>query len=274
MIRDNPDKAWECWGALDPYWAVCSQFPFRSANIGEASLKIFFDSGEEHVNWIFRVVAEHLDEGFKPRVALDFGCGVGRILIPLAKRCERVIGLDVSETMLNEARRNLRAGGLDNVTLLRSDDGLLQTRSGYDFLHSYIVFQHIPMRHGLRITRRLVQGLEPGGIGALHYVFLNRAPLHVWMSKWVRKNVPVAHGVMNLLRGRSWRHPLMQMNAYSLSSLFRVLYETGCESVQSHFTNHDGYIGAVLFFRKGAQGAGESTGADGLPLESGTAQDK
>jgi trans-aconitate methyltransferase len=274
MIADNPDKAWKCWGALDPYWAVCSESRFRSANISETSLRTFFDSGEEHVDWISRVVAEHLDAAFKPRIALDFGCGVGRVLIPLAKRCERVIGLDVSETMLSEARRNLGARGLDNVTLLRSDDRLSQMRSGYDFLHSYIVFQHIPMRRGLRITRRLVEGLEPGGIGALHYVFLNQAPLHVRMSKWVRKNVPLTHGVMNLLRGRPWRHPLMQMNAYSLNSLFRVLHETGCESVQNRFTNHEGYIGAVLFFRKGTQGAAGSIGADGSPLESVTAKDK
>ena len=274
MIGDNPDKAWESWGAIDPYWAVCSESRFRTANISETSLRTFFDSGEEHVDWVFRVAAEHLDADFKPRVALDFGCGVGRILIPLAKRCERVIGVDVSETMLSEARRNLGARGLDNATLLRSDDRLSQMRSGYDFLHSYIVFQHIPARRGLTITRRLVEGLEPGGIGALHYVFLNQAPLHVWMSKWVRKNVPLTHGVMNLLRGRSWGHPLMQMNAYSLNSLFRVLYETGCERVESHFTNHEGYIGAVLFFRKGGQGAAGSAGVDGSSLEPRTDRDK
>lgn len=263
MLRDNSNKAWERWGTLDPYWAVCSESQFVSANLSETSLKAFFDSGEEHLDWILRTVAEQLDHNFKPRVALDFGCGVGRILIPLAKRCKRVIGSDISEAMLSEARRNLAARGISNAALLRSDEALSEINSGYDFLHSYIVFQHIPPRCGLKITRKLVEGLEPGGIGVLHYVFLNRAPLYVWASKWIRKNVPLTRGVINLLRGRSWRHPSMQMNAYSLSSLFTVLYEAGCGSVYSQFTNHDGYVGAVSFFHKEAGNASGSTARNG-----------
>ena len=258
MLRDNSDKAWERWGAIQPYWAVCSESRFSSATISDSALREFFDSGEEHVDRIFRTVEEHLDRNFKPRAALDFGCGVGRIVIPLAKRCERVLGIDISETMLAEARGNLDARGIRNVELLKSDDDLSQIRPGYDFLHSYIVFQHIPQGRGLRITCKLLEGLQPGGIGVLHYVFLNRAPLHVWASKWVRKNVPLSHGVMNLLRGRSWRHPLIQMNAYSFTSVFAVLYEAGGAGVYSEFTNHDGYIGAIVFFRKEARGTATS----------------
>jgi SAM-dependent methyltransferase len=250
MRCDNSDRAWERWGALDPYYAVCSKPEFLSTNLDENSVRSFFDSGEKHVEWVFWTVAEHLDAHFKPRVALDFGCGVGRITIPLAKQCERVIAVDISEAMLEETRKNLDERGLGNVDLFRSDDSLSQVPCGYDFLHSHIVFQHMSRSRGLAVTRRLVERLEYGGVGALHYVFLNKASFTVRMSKWVRTNVPLAHGVINLFRGRSWRHPLMQMNAYSLNGLFEVLYEAGCSRAYIQFTNHGGYIGIVLLFVK------------------------
>jgi SAM-dependent methyltransferase len=221
-----------------------------SAKLDETSVRSFFESGEKHVEWIFRTVAERLDAHFKPRVALDFGCGVGRIAIPLAKRCERLIGVDVSEAMLQEARKNLGERGLGNVDLLKSDDSLSQVPFGYDFLHSYIVFQHMQRSRGLALTRKLVDRLGQGGIGALHYMFLSPEPFPVRMSKWVQTNVPLTQSVINLLRGRSWGHPLMQMNVCSLNGLFRVLYEAGCSRLCSEFTNHGGYIGVVLFFVK------------------------
>ena len=47
------------------------------------------------------------------RVALDLGCGPGRITAALAREVRAVIGIDVSRGMLSEARR--RCAGLNNV---------------------------------------------------------------------------------------------------------------------------------------------------------------
>ena len=44
---------------------------------------------------------------------LDLGCGIGRMVPPLAPRVRSVLGVDVSSGMVAEARR--RCGGLDNV---------------------------------------------------------------------------------------------------------------------------------------------------------------
>jgi SAM-dependent methyltransferase len=43
---------------------------------------------------------------------LELGCGTGRVLIPLAEKCSRILGIDVSEAMLALCRRKLAEAGL------------------------------------------------------------------------------------------------------------------------------------------------------------------
>jgi SAM-dependent methyltransferase len=43
---------------------------------------------------------------------LELGCGTGRVLIPLAGKCSRILGVDVSEAMLALCRRKLADRGL------------------------------------------------------------------------------------------------------------------------------------------------------------------
>jgi hypothetical protein len=52
------------------------------------------------------------------RRALDLGCGIGRMLPPLAQSCALAVGVDVSAGMLAEARR--RCAGRCNLLLVRS----------------------------------------------------------------------------------------------------------------------------------------------------------
>ncbi|MDQ3368988.1 MAG: class I SAM-dependent methyltransferase [Myxococcota bacterium] len=44
---------------------------------------------------------------------LELGCGTGRIAIPLAVKGSQVTGIDTSESMLAQARRNARGAGVD-----------------------------------------------------------------------------------------------------------------------------------------------------------------
>jgi SAM-dependent methyltransferase len=50
------------------------------------------------------------------RVALDIGCGIGRIERALAKRLRHIIGIDLSPAMIAEAKR--RSAGVANVDFL------------------------------------------------------------------------------------------------------------------------------------------------------------
>ncbi|MFQ3318579.1 MAG: SAM-dependent methyltransferase [Natronomonas sp.] len=61
------------------------------------------------------LVVEHAD----PRpddVVLDLGCGTGAIGLGLAESAGEVIGRDISEGMMDEARRKAAERGLDNIS--------------------------------------------------------------------------------------------------------------------------------------------------------------
>jgi SAM-dependent methyltransferase len=60
------------------------------------------------------LVVEHADPG-PDDVVLDLGTGTGAIALALAPKSKRVVGRDISEGMLAEARRKAEARGLDNV---------------------------------------------------------------------------------------------------------------------------------------------------------------
>jgi len=57
----------------------------------------------------------------KNYVTADIACGNGRHLIPFAKRCKRVIGLDFSKELLKIVKEKLEKEKLDNVELLHSN---------------------------------------------------------------------------------------------------------------------------------------------------------
>jgi ArsR family transcriptional regulator len=60
------------------------------------------------------------------RRLVDLGSGTGRMLTLLAERSESAIGLDLSQQMLNIARRNVAEAGLDRLELRHGD--IFETR--------------------------------------------------------------------------------------------------------------------------------------------------
>jgi len=70
-----------------------------------------------------RVEAEVLEAAGRGRVRrlVDLGSGTGRMLTLLGPQADQAVGLDLSQQMLNIARRNVTAAGLSNVELRHGD---------------------------------------------------------------------------------------------------------------------------------------------------------
>jgi ubiquinone/menaquinone biosynthesis C-methylase UbiE len=247
----NPARQWERYGALDPYYGVISAPDFHHAGLNAATRERFFDTGRQHVAELIATIEAQLGGDFKCRRALDYGCGVGRLALPLAERCEHVYGVDVSCSMLREADRNARRMSSSNVEWVEA--GRLAELSGrYDLAHSFLVFQHIPVREGERIFAALVRGLRPGGVGVIHVTLRPSHPL-AGLFHWTMKTIPFAYNIFNLLRGRDWSYPHMQMNPYSLNRLGGLLADGGITEWHTRFLRGStwmAYDGAVITFRK------------------------
>lgn len=248
------ERTWRAYGRSDAYYAVCNEDVYRRAKMDDAARAAFFDSGERHVAWVLDAIRRTIDPAFAPARVLDFGCGVGRLLLPFARRASEAVGVDVAPEMLAESARNAAAAGLEHVTLVRSDDALSAVPSGFDLVHSFIVFQHIPPARGQALAFGLVDRLRPGGVAALHFTYARRAPGWRKAVNRLRRTVPGVNAVVNVAQGLPAREPLIPMYEYDLARLLDALHERGCAEVHVLLTDHGGHRGALLLFRAPAAG--------------------
>jgi SAM-dependent methyltransferase len=250
MALFNTDRDWEKFGQHDPYWAVLTQDRFHGAHLDQQRQAEFFENGQIVVDEMFATIDRHFDDDFEPGSALDFGCGVGRLTLALAERCDRVVGVDVAPGMLTEARKNCAAHGYDHVELVQGDDQLSRVTGAFDLLVSRIVFQHIPASRGERILERMLAMLNPGGIGSLHFYCGHRTDL---------EGQPAA-GWKNLLCSlrAGWRSTLarirgqavMEMHAYDLNRILMRLKAVGCRDIYCRLLEQGECFAATVYFRR------------------------
>lgn len=246
MLLNEPDKDWEKIGRKDPYFGVLRHPQYRTRSLTREAREQFFQSGEARVRTVVDTVDKHLDVALRPQRALDFGCGVGRLLIPLARLSGEATGIDISDSMLAEARRNCEARGVGNVTVACDLSAL---EGSYDFIHSHIVFQHMKVARGEAIFAQLLGRLAPGGIGVLHFTYA-KSRLGQTLRGIVVSRVPFGSYLFNLFKGMRPSAPHLQMNNYRLDRLFLLLQRARIADLHMEFTDHGGYLGVVLYFRK------------------------
>jgi SAM-dependent methyltransferase len=249
MRQSHADKDWEEFGATDPYFAVITFEQYRQRNLTEANKKAFFETGDIHIGEVLAKVRKHLAPDFNPRRALDYGCGVGRVLVPLAKLSGSVTGVDVSASMLMEAGRNCENLSIGNVELVEARDARQRLTGKYDFIHSFIVFQHIDVRQGARILEFLLQLLARDGVCVLHFTYADSVDSLRKVSRFIKRHVPFARPLIELARGRRPWAPAMQMNSYDLNAVLRTIQGAGVRDFFAEFTNHGGHLGLLLYFR-------------------------
>lgn len=123
---------------------------------------------EKMIGWL------DLPEGSK---VLDLCCGMGRHSLALAQEGYEVTGVDLSETLLEEARSQAGAGA---VTWLRSDMRELPLAGGFDaVVNLFTSFGYFEEdEEQVKVLREIQRMLRPGGKFIID--FLN--PAHVIKS--------------------------------------------------------------------------------------------
>jgi len=105
---------------------------------------------------------------------LDLGCGVGRWSRLLAARGATVTGVDISSTMIHEARRRARCDGIDDRCRFEVGDiSALEVEGEFDLVLGITVLQHVLDPEALRAAlSRMSSRIAPGG----RLVLLEAAP--------------------------------------------------------------------------------------------------
>ncbi len=243
-------EEWEAWGERDPYFGVLAHDRFRRSHLNEASLEDFFRSGREEVEHILADARAQLGALSLART-LDFGCGVGRMLIPLAQQSGSAVGVDVSAAMRAEAERNCTRFQVGNVRLVGTLEELPAAET-FTFVHSYIVMQHIPHARGLRIIAALLERLAPGGALALHLTYGRRRYAYNLGRQTQVRRVLRAMGLPWKIFLRRVRRgdPHMLMNLYDVNRVLFLLQRHGVRGGGFRFTDHSGNLGVILFARR------------------------
>lgn len=127
---------------------------------GTADADAFWRSGQEEADALILSEVE-LEPGAS---ALEIGCGIGRLLLPLSRLASSVVGVDISPRMIAEARR--ACANVENIRIDLTDGTLASVPDrSQDFVFSYIVFQHIPERRAIdTYVKEAARTLQPGGI--------------------------------------------------------------------------------------------------------------
>jgi SAM-dependent methyltransferase len=253
VIR-NTDAQWREWGRTDPYYAVLSHDAFRKDNVAEHA-RAFFESGFDHADEVLSAIKRHYGD-IKLDSVLDFGCGVGRVVVGLATHCRTIVGIDVSEEMLEEARKNLRTFNVLNATLTVSDDRLSNVETKFDLIHSYIVLQHIPVERGQVIITALLDRLAPSGAIALHVSLRRNASTLGSIAYFVKHRIPGGRFLVNVLTGRTWKEPLVEMNEYDLIDVLNLFAEHGMKEIVVFPERHGKCDTAMIYGRKSATTVG------------------
>jgi 2-polyprenyl-3-methyl-5-hydroxy-6-metoxy-1,4-benzoquinol methylase len=96
---------------------------------------------------------------------VEYGCGVGRCTVWLARRFAHVLALDISEPHLRLAQERAKSEGLKNIEFvnIKEKDDLAHINNA-DFFYSTMVLQHNPPPIIASILRAAFSGLNPGGV--------------------------------------------------------------------------------------------------------------
>lgn len=231
---------------------VLPQKVWRRQEFEGEELEDLLARGRRQADGLARDIESYTGCTLEGRRLLDYGCGTGRTAVALASRCEYVYGLDIMPGVLRKADETATRLHVKNVEWL--DAARLPALAGhYDAVISTWVFQHIPTREGERIFAAILDGLAPGGVGAIHFTVRPPRPL-AGMAASAR-----AQPRRRLRAAGAYGY--LVMNSYSLNRLGLILAQAGVArwqvlwwyySAAGAANNGNRYPSATLVFRKDA----------------------
>jgi hypothetical protein len=105
------------------------------------------------------------------------------------------------------------------------------------------------VKRGERIFKGLLARLQQGGVAVLHLTYASTMTRPVIVT-FAKSHVPLATNVINLLRGRPFSAPTMEMNSYDLNRIFRMMQEIRCPAFLLNIQMMDTLASCYTFARR------------------------
>jgi SAM-dependent methyltransferase len=152
-------RQWESHARLNAHAAILTP----SAEQPEWDEAAFLETGRRHVAGLMNE-ADRLVPHRQRRRALDFGCGIGRLTVALADYYDEVLGVDIAQSMVEQARQRNPAPDRIRYEHNANPDLLKFPTGCFDLVCSWIVLQHTPPSVMRAYIAEFVRLVAPGGL--------------------------------------------------------------------------------------------------------------
>lgn len=134
-IQEKMRKDWDRRAAIDPYyWVAATQ---------EATLESYANSADKDTEDFLSGLRPFLNKEDLLGTLLDLGCGIGRMSALFTSHFQEVVGVDVSQGMIDKARELHSQPNLSFEMNSGSDLSLFEDET-FDVVCSYSVLAHLP----------------------------------------------------------------------------------------------------------------------------------
>lgn len=222
--RERAGEDWDELAELDPFWAILGD----RARDADFDLDAFFTSGELELSRVLGTAEEH---GAAPPFgrALDFGCGLGRLVRAMSALFAECVGIDVSVRMVERAR-DLNADRPNCTFGVGWSPDVGSGPGSFDFVYSRLVLQHLSRSAIVQAVAGMIRVARPGGLVVL------QVPWYLPLRNRIQPRRRLWHALRplgvppRLLHGRFGLHPV-SLTAVPEQAIRAVVEQAGATIV-------------------------------------------
>ena len=208
---------------------VKRQFDIQAKNFSNWSVT----KNEEYMQAYFEFIGfEKEDE------LLDVACGTGELSVFCAKRIKRVHSIDISEGMIELAKENARASGLDNITFECHDvEHIPRPSNSFCVVQCRSAFHH--MENYPLVFKEMLRCCRPNGRLALQDIMAYEDQRVNSFFEALEKQVDVSH---NATLSKQDFVDLFTRNRVEVIRLFVVVIELNLREYLGHAFQSQGSL--------------------------------
>jgi len=207
-------QAWEGLGVERPFHSVLTEQRYAPDHIKDSAAE-FWQSGVSEARSLAEYLAGLGLVGLADAMLVEYGCGIGRVAIPLAALVQHVVTYDISEPHLEIARERAKEVGQANIRMMAIGSAPPEQFEPCDVFYSRIVLQHNPPPIIGYVVRKLIRALKKGGVGVFQV-----PTYHIGYSFNLRDALGAAQNLD------------MEMHCYPQADLFSLIAQEGARLIQ------------------------------------------